>query len=466
MREPDWESLGDLQFLLYNRISDSLNAALSAIALSSMPEAQDRPPGFWQERATTKVSNVLNLFTAWSYLIGYKQGHEIPARAIRPFEANALLGWVGRQLQLTPPPSVAVNPILRANQETLQEALLLLYSAAFTQGGSVRLQFEASNRGMHFRIRFNRVKPLPATFDELLAQFGDHWRDQDTYFELSTARDFVRLNGYELMLIPGAEVSDFAFFVPTAGAVSPDAPVKSQVVSAGPTDEITPEIISAHKVESTAVLPQLPPHKMPGKQLQVPRLADVRPPRGPSSAPPPMPDTGAQPKTQLPAAPPQATPPAATAPTPAVPPAEPAPPPAAPPAATAHTPPPAAESQPPAALLHQTDRLVWPNHETPIAPPVSTEAESVEVEVGKGPARSVIVPIKLPEPTPPTRPHVPPASVYTSLPRETQTLPAVKPESEGAPAGEPDAPEIAASEDAGTPPDSPAPDTSLREGKP
>jgi hypothetical protein len=54
-REPDWEALADLQFILYNRIADSLNAALSAIALSDMPEAQDKPPGFWKKRAATKI---------------------------------------------------------------------------------------------------------------------------------------------------------------------------------------------------------------------------------------------------------------------------------------------------------------------------------------------------------------------------------------------------------------------------
>ena len=218
MREPDWQALADLQFLLYNRIADSLNAALSSIALSDMPEAQDRPPGFWKERATIKVSNVLNLFTAWSYLIRFKLGESLPDRAIRPFRVNTLLAWLSAQLQISPPPEVATNVLLHANQDTLQEALMLLYSVAFTQGTGVHLALEVSALGAWFRIKFNRVKPLPASLDSLIESFGDHWRAQDTAFELYTARDFVQLNGGELLLNPQENAGEFAFFVRASGA--------------------------------------------------------------------------------------------------------------------------------------------------------------------------------------------------------------------------------------------------------
>ena len=111
MREPDWDALADLQFLLYNRIAGALNEAISSIELSDMPEAQDKPPGYWKNRALTKVVNVLNLFNAWTYLIRYKQGLPIPDRAIRPFRANDLLKWIGVQLQLNPIPQLASNPL-------------------------------------------------------------------------------------------------------------------------------------------------------------------------------------------------------------------------------------------------------------------------------------------------------------------------------------------------------------------
>ena len=233
MREPDWEALSDLQFLLFNRIGDSLNAAVSAIALSDMPEAQDKPPGFWKERASNKISNVLNLFTAWSYLIRYKMGETIPERALRPFRANALLGWLGGQLQLSSLPQIESNPLLGGNQQTLQEALLLLYSAAFTQGSGVRLSLEASKTGMWFRVQFTRSKPLPADLDTLLTSFGEHWRDRDTAFELRTARDFVALNGSELIVNSYHNVGEFAFFVRGAGVSkkieSPRRPVTEEV---------------------------------------------------------------------------------------------------------------------------------------------------------------------------------------------------------------------------------------------
>lgn len=216
--EIDWESLAELQFLLYSRIADSLNTALSGIALSDMPEAQDKPPGFWKERATIQVSNVLNLFTAWSNLIRFKLGETIPEHALRPFPANALLDWLGAQLQLSPVPHLPDNPALYANQETLQEAVLLLYSAAFTQGADVRLELEPDGDGIWFRVRFMRTRPMPETFDALLASFSDHWRDQVTHFELATARDFVALNGLELALNASDDQGEFAFLAPTTAA--------------------------------------------------------------------------------------------------------------------------------------------------------------------------------------------------------------------------------------------------------
>ncbi len=257
MREPDWQALADLQFLLYNRIADSLNAALSSIALSDMPEAQDRPPGFWKERATIKISNVLNLFTAWSYLIRFKLGESLPDRAIRPFHVNTLLAWLGAQLQISPPPVVKKDILLHANQDTLQEALMLLYSVAFTQGTGVHLALEVSSLGAWFRVKFNRSKPLPASMDSLLESFGDHWRAQDAAFELYTARDFVRLNGCDLLLNPKENAGEFAFFVPAKGArAQTDAPqgAARTAVAADMTRMAAPEIPL-----DTAVLDQTGP---------------------------------------------------------------------------------------------------------------------------------------------------------------------------------------------------------------
>jgi hypothetical protein len=297
-REPDWEALADLQFLLYNRIADSLNAALTGIALSDMPEAQDKPPGFWKERASTKIANVLNLFTAWSYLVRFKMGESIPERAVRPFEANALLQWLGSQLQLVPAPEIATNPLLYANRETLQEALLLLYSAAYTQGTNVRFELQAAQDGLWFRVQFTRAKPLPETFDALLASFGDHWRDQDTVFELATARDFVRLNECDLVLNSSTNHGEFAFFVQSAAAhrkrtasaaaqAAPPEPAQPAPVVVAPPAP-TPVMVVE---ETTPVIPESEPEPAP------PSLAELRPrPHIPAvPAPQPLAAEGAAP---------------------------------------------------------------------------------------------------------------------------------------------------------------------------
>jgi len=230
MREPDWEALAELQFLLYNRIADSLNAALSSIALSDMPEAQDRPASFWKERATAKVANVLNLFTAWSYLVRYKMGETIPEHVVRPFPVNALLRWLSAQLQIDPVPQAEVDLQLQANQESVQEALLLLHSAAQALGTGIRLETEVTRLGVWFHIRFSRPTPLPPTLDALLDSFKDHWRDQTTLFELATARDFIRLNGSDLMLGVGGALSDLMFFVRAAGVKRETLPPPSRAL--------------------------------------------------------------------------------------------------------------------------------------------------------------------------------------------------------------------------------------------
>ncbi len=234
LREPDWQALADIQFLIYKRVADSLNAALSAVALSDIPGAGGQSPTYWRERATTKVSSVINLFTAWEYLLRYKMGETIPERAIRPFQVNTLLAWLSHQLQLSAVPVVEGDPVLHANQETLQEALLLLYSAAFTQGANVRLEMESQPRGMWFRIKFSRVKPLPPTFDDLLASFGDHWRARDAVFELSMARDFVRMNGSELLLHSTEHHGEFVFFIWRAGAKRGPLPSLEALIPALP----------------------------------------------------------------------------------------------------------------------------------------------------------------------------------------------------------------------------------------
>jgi hypothetical protein len=247
--------LGNIQLLLYNRISDLLNAALSSIALSGMPEAQEQPPEFWRDRATHKIYDVLNLYTAWTALARFKMG-ETSDRALRPFPVNLLLNWLGTQLQLGPIPSDPSNLILYGSQDTLQEALWLLYSVGYTQGSGVRLELETSRLGVWFKLRFNRATPLPATIEGLLTSFGSHWRAQDTAFELATARDFIRLNGSDLVLASGEGYGELSFFV-RAAASGKTRPLNPEVLAkAAPLPEAPPVVLETLSSDATPAFPE------------------------------------------------------------------------------------------------------------------------------------------------------------------------------------------------------------------
>jgi hypothetical protein len=431
MPEPDWKSLADWQFVLYTRIADSLNAALSSIALSDMPEAQDKPPGFWKDRATAKIANVLNLFTAWSYLIRYKMGEAVPDRSIRPFRVNTLLAWLGVQLQLSPLPTTEANPLLHANQETLQEALLLLYSTAFTQGSGVQLTLDVTKLGTWFRIKFFRSTPLPGSLDDLLASFGDHWRAQSMAFELATARDFIRLNGGELTLKTVDNQGEFSFFVRAAGA--PRAKIlPSSPEAASGTDSAMTEI---KELDTTPVIPE-PPQEEPAKP---PTLAVLRPLPPPARLMPLLTTLKAQ---------------AASDAEGQAPPVEPK----EPPSRTTETPP-EADSRPSTAAPRQATGA---SHQPPPSPPAASAAAPGESTQPPAPAGeghqppaaesaappppgsgeqtpssgSVIVPVELPAPVLPSKFRTPPASTSNvALTKDTQTFAPLESDSSPTPAG-------------------------------
>ncbi len=401
MRVPDWEALGDVQFILYNRVANQLNEALSAIALSDMPEASDKPPGYWKERATMKIQNVLNMFTAWTWLVRYKMGEKIPERAIRPFSTNSLLAWVGAQLQLSPPPVTTLNPLLRANQETLQEALLLLHSVAYTQGSAVRLAFEATTLGTWFRIRFDRYKPLPESLDTLIEGFGEHWRGQDAMFELATARDFVRLNGCDLILNATAEHGEFAFFVQAAvvkrrtGEVPVVRPAEQAAEPPAPTVLLRPQVIAPATPAAQVETPQEPEKTFSTVSGDTPVIPEPEP-----AAPPPVPPSLAV----LRPLPPQVIPAHRVI----------------PPAATLEGETSAGESR--------ESRHVRAGAEAPASGERTlTGADTVRRPSAEAPATpespAVIVPARIPKPQLPERLRTPPASTSNvALTRDTQTL--------------------------------------------
>jgi hypothetical protein len=234
-REPDWEALGQLQFLLMRRITEPLNASLAAIGLVHLESAASRPREYWQNRATSEVLGVLNLTNAWHALIRYKLGELLPRQHIRPFDTRTLLDWLTVQLELSRPLRIEDTLLLESSPEALQEALLLLYSAACTLGPNVHLVVRSLSNGIWFRIRYGHTagKDSPKNLDALLEQLRGNWRMEDTAFELRTAADFVALSGSKLHFQSTEYYCELIFFVYAAGKRPPE-PLSGAEVNAPP----------------------------------------------------------------------------------------------------------------------------------------------------------------------------------------------------------------------------------------
>jgi hypothetical protein len=217
--EPDWESLGSIQFLLYQRVAENLNAALAAINLLDAPEAADAPPGFWRDRANDAVLRALQIENAWSSLIRNKLGEHFLPQHMLHFRAGELIRWLAVEIKCPETAtSIGDDLILIGNRETLQEALLLLHSCAGTLGPHVRLAVQQTDSGMWFRIRYGLVKAAPPTLNALmdaLAQAGN-WRAETALFELRRAYDFLLMNGCALHYSINGESGELAFIIPAA----------------------------------------------------------------------------------------------------------------------------------------------------------------------------------------------------------------------------------------------------------
>jgi hypothetical protein len=213
-RDPDWEVLNQLNFMLAPRISAPLNEALNALTLAEMPESE-LDPQLWRDKAKIVVGNLLHLYQAWSASIQFKNGLKLPPNAIRPFPVQSLLDWLTIQLGLIPPARAKRNFYLNGNQPSIQEALLLLYTVSVTQGTEVHLVVDPTASGSWFRIRFARNKTMPTSIDDMLASFRSDWRSQDSAFELRLARDFVELNGSQINIHWSEKqgLGEFAFFI-------------------------------------------------------------------------------------------------------------------------------------------------------------------------------------------------------------------------------------------------------------
>lgn len=250
--EPDWESLGSIQFLLHQRIAEQLNTALSAISLIDAPEAGDVPPGFWQNRAGDAVLRALNLENAWSSLIRHKLGEHFLPQHMGHFHASEIIRWLAVEIGCPHYATPGDDTLLIGNRETLQEALLLLHSCAGTLGPHVRLVVGIAEAGLWFRMRFDVMRataPTLGLLHEALARAGN-WRADTARFELQRAEDFLNMNGCALHYHVTAEHGELAFCVPTA---HPSASHRATALTAGDDTEDTVRP-GAHDAQSTPVV--------------------------------------------------------------------------------------------------------------------------------------------------------------------------------------------------------------------
>lgn len=224
------------------RMTEPLNASLAAIELLHLDSAADRPREYWQERASREVLGVLNLVNAWHALVRFKLGELLPQQHIRPFNAQDMLDWLSVQLELSSPLRIKTDIMLESSKEALQEALLMLYSAAYTLGPNVHLVVKRVSNGVWFRIRYARVgkNQCPDGLAHLMDALRGNWRLEDTAFELRLADDFITLSGSKLHFQGTEQFCELAFFVYGVGK-RPAEPLNSVEVNAPPTVSESPE---------------------------------------------------------------------------------------------------------------------------------------------------------------------------------------------------------------------------------
>ena len=240
--QPNWDSLADVNFLVRRRLVEHLNAAIGAVNIIDTPEAGGKPVEFWKKRAIRHIMQAQNLYEAWSMLARHKSGQT--AVYGRQFRAGDMLEWLASETSQSYFPHPDHDRILAGNRETLQEALLLMYSAAHTIGPGVQLIAESSNKGFWFRIRYQDHKRQPKTLDGLFEQLDDDWRTGNAAYELCRAQDFLELNACRLTYTRLKDACELGFFVAAAGVgqTQPSAATlrdTEETVASQPTDDET-----------------------------------------------------------------------------------------------------------------------------------------------------------------------------------------------------------------------------------
>ncbi|HLU09359.1 MAG TPA: hypothetical protein VK003_06810 [Oceanobacillus sp.] len=213
--QPNWNSLADINFLVHRRFVEHLNAAIGAVNIIDTPEAGGKPVEFWKKRAIRHIMQAQNLYEAWSMLARHKSGHTTVYTS--QFRAGDLLEWLAAETSQNYVPQPDHDRILEGNRETLQEALLLIYSAAHTMGPNVQLLAESSTKGFWFRVRYQDTRRQPRNLEELFEKLDDDWRTGNAAYELARAQDFLELNRYSLHFVRLKDACELGFFVAAAG---------------------------------------------------------------------------------------------------------------------------------------------------------------------------------------------------------------------------------------------------------
>ncbi|MFQ3567298.1 MAG: hypothetical protein SNJ59_09875 [Aggregatilineales bacterium] len=212
-REPDWKTLADVHFVMQRRMLEYLNAAVGALTLTDTPEGAAKPDNFWKERALRQVMRAHNLFNAWNALVRHKTGQRPAPSAMRQFSAADVIDWLALELRHSSSERSGNDRLLHGNRETLQEALLLLHSAAHSIGPGVRTITTQRPAGMWFRVRYTTYKAPPPTLAALREQLANDWRTEMAAYELERAQDFLELNGLALEYLIGDGYCELGFFV-------------------------------------------------------------------------------------------------------------------------------------------------------------------------------------------------------------------------------------------------------------
>lgn len=255
-REPDWASLDEVNFIIHRRLSEHLNAALAAISLIDLDPNAAEDAAFWRERALNEVLKSLHTHTAWASLVRYKQGESFLPQHVRQFRANELLRAVALQLHQSRMTMPGDDILLRGNHETLQEALLLLHTSAYTLGPGVQVRARREADGMWFRVRYDVLQAAPpASLNDLLASLTGNWRTENTAFELRRAADFLAMNGCTLHYTLSGGTAEFAFFVPALARSSPPANARPLTTARRADAHITAMLRNEDQI-ATALLPR------------------------------------------------------------------------------------------------------------------------------------------------------------------------------------------------------------------